>query len=92
MGRRTDAQIQEVERIAAATGSAANDIERRVNSEDDESPWISVNGGQYWSVKAPYQKDRATDIDISFTTKDAKLAEAVAQAMRAVLLKGVDRG
>ncbi len=85
--RRTTAEIVEVMDLYDATSDVARRISDTVNPADPtpETEWVSVRAGNPGGVKAAYQRDRATDLVVSFTTKDPDLAERVAKAIRRVL-------
>ena len=85
--RRTDKEIDEVRKVHAATFATACDISKAVNG-DDETTWVHVNANNIGGVKAEYQSSAAQVIIVSYDTKDPILAERVARAIKAELLKG----
>lgn len=75
MARRNPA-VQEVRDISTTTRDLAYEIGSRINHPD-----VFVSPAPWWDVKVEYQRDRASDIIVRFTTKDATQAEFVARAM-----------
>jgi hypothetical protein len=83
MARRSNAEIEATERLHSETRDIARGIDERVNGERLDGPTISASA--IWGVKARFQHELATTLVVSFTTKDAVVAERVALAVRAAL-------
>ncbi|HET9566040.1 MAG TPA: hypothetical protein VFP27_16440 [Mycobacterium sp.] len=85
--RRTDTEIAAVDALHDATARVARGIGGRVNADiaedDDTSPYVHVNARNIGGIKAEYQRGHADVLEVSFSTKDAALAERVAWAIKA---------
>jgi hypothetical protein len=83
--RRSDAEIEAVNQLHRQTYDTAREIGARVNGDDEGDSYVHVNARNIGGIRAEYQRDHATVIEVTFDTKDPALAERVALAIKAAV-------
>lgn len=88
---RPKAERDETDRVYRETSEVANAIGDRVNglSARDEA-YVCVMCPSIYRLKAAFQREAATTIEVSYRTKDPKLAESLARVMHEHLVGRVE--